>query len=87
MNCSGRGKIHSLTVMTRAVSTNFVLKPPYVVVLIELDEGPRVMSNLIGEGCMNAAIGDRVLMKLSKRTETLQLPLFELAGPGECTPT
>lgn len=78
--CSGRGEIHSLTVVTRPVSDSFVLKPPYVVALVSLEEGPRIMSNIVGEGCLSAAIGDRVRLRFEPRTADFRLPVFELAG-------
>jgi len=77
MACSGNGLVHSFTIMTRAVSGNFVLKPPYVVALIELDEGPRMMTNIVGPSSQLVQIGDRVAMKLEQRSSNLKLPLFE----------
>lgn len=44
---SGRGRLHSFTVVHRGLKYP-PLPTPYVLALIELDEGPRLMSNLVG---------------------------------------
>jgi uncharacterized protein len=45
---SGRGTVASYTIVTRAVSDAYAADAPYVVALIELEEGPTMMSNVIG---------------------------------------
>jgi uncharacterized OB-fold protein len=44
---SGRGRLHTFTVNYRA-GKNTPLPVPYVIAMIELDEGPRLLSNLVG---------------------------------------
>ena len=44
---SGRGRLHTFTVVHRG-QKGFPLGPPYVIAIVELDEGPRMMTNLIG---------------------------------------
>jgi len=44
---SGRGKLHTFTINHRPLR-NPPLEPPFVVAMIELEEGPRLMSNLVG---------------------------------------
>jgi uncharacterized protein len=44
---SGRGQIHSLTIVHRPTHAAFKGSGPYVVALIELEEGCRMMSNVI----------------------------------------
>ena len=43
---SGNGRIASFTVVRRAIS--FAYDAPYVVALIDLEEGPRMMSSVVG---------------------------------------
>lgn len=43
---SGRGKLYSYTVVRRASSRSFA-DGPYVLAIVELDEGPRMTTNLI----------------------------------------
>jgi uncharacterized OB-fold protein len=43
----GRGRLHTFTVVHRG-QKGFPLGPPYVIAIVELDEGPRMMTNLVG---------------------------------------
>ena len=45
---SGRGTVYSFTVYHRLYHPAFKEKVPYVVAVIALDEGPRIISNVIG---------------------------------------
>jgi len=45
---SGKGVVHAFTIVYRHPSPAFQADIPYVVALIELDEGVRMMSNLVG---------------------------------------
>jgi uncharacterized OB-fold protein len=45
---SGRGKIYSYVVYHRAYHPGFEQEIPYVVALVELDEGPRLITNIVG---------------------------------------
>ncbi|MGD0026412.1 MAG: OB-fold domain-containing protein [Xanthobacteraceae bacterium] len=45
---SGRGKVYSFVIFHRAYHPAFAGDLPYVVACIELQEGPRLMSNVIG---------------------------------------
>ncbi len=44
---SGRGTLHTFTVVHRG-QRNFPLPTPYVIAIVELAEGPRLMTNLVG---------------------------------------
>jgi uncharacterized OB-fold protein len=49
-------------------------EPPYPVALVELDEGPRMLTNIVnGE----AAMGDRVRLAWKEREGAPPLPVFE----------
>src|SRR6202163_1906466 len=45
---SGRGRIFSYVVYHRVYHSAFAQEVPYAVAVIELDEGPRMYSNVIG---------------------------------------
>jgi hypothetical protein len=45
---SGRGTVFSFVVMHRVYHPAFAGKVPYVVAVIELEEGPRLLSNVVG---------------------------------------
>jgi uncharacterized OB-fold protein len=44
----GKGKIHSFGVYRRVYQKGFEPEIPYAVALVELEEGPRLVSNIIG---------------------------------------
>lgn len=48
VKASGRGRLHSFQIAYQSFQSAFKIKPPYVLAMIELEEGPRLMSNLIG---------------------------------------
>lgn len=56
-NARGTGTVHSVTVVTRAPSDTFRALAPYTLVLVDLDEGARVMAHAEP----GAAIGDTVI--------------------------
>lgn len=66
----GAGRVYSQT--TVHVPVVSWLTPPYVVALVELDEGPRLLTNLVGPPCR---IGDRVEVCWDVRDD-LVVPLF-----------
>jgi uncharacterized protein len=45
---SGRGKVFSFVVYHRVYHPAFKDKVPYVVAVVELEEGPRIISNVVG---------------------------------------
>jgi uncharacterized OB-fold protein len=53
---SGRATVHSFTVVHRAPAA-FAADAPYVVALVDLEEGPRMMTRLLGVEPQDAAVG------------------------------
>jgi uncharacterized OB-fold protein len=45
---SGRGRLHSFTVFRRAYAAELADQLPYVVGVVELEEGPRLITNVVG---------------------------------------
>ena len=45
---SGRGKVFSFVTFHRVYHPAFAGEVPYVVALVELEEGPRLLSNIVG---------------------------------------
>jgi uncharacterized protein len=56
LDASGLGTVYSFTVITRAPTDSFRALVPYTLLLVTLDEGPRLM----GHGQGGLKIGDRV---------------------------
>lgn len=46
---SGRGKIYSFGVYHRVYHKGFEREMPYVLAIVQLDEGPRLVTNVIGQ--------------------------------------
>jgi len=70
---SGRATVYSLTTVRRAIAPEWT--PPYVVALVDLDEGPRLTTVIVGE--KPASIGDRVRLAWREREGLPPLPVFE----------
>ncbi|MDP1818862.1 MAG: Zn-ribbon domain-containing OB-fold protein [Acidimicrobiales bacterium] len=45
---SGRGRVYTFTVVRQAAHPAFTEDVPYVLAIVELDEGPRLLTNVIG---------------------------------------
>ncbi len=74
IDASGRGVIASFTVVRRAISDAY--EAPYVIVLIDLEEGPRMMSSLIDADPDSVAIGDPVEVSFADWSEDITMPVF-----------
>jgi uncharacterized OB-fold protein len=78
---SGRGTVHSFTIVHRAAFPEFQARTPYVVALIDLEEGPRMMTNIVGDDALGVAIGDAVVVVFEARgTEGAKVPQFRRSG-------
>lgn len=71
---AGTGVVHSFTVVRANPPTSFVPLLPYPIAIIDLEEGVRMLSNIVGE-CKDLAIGDRVRVEFVTRGGE-SLPLF-----------
>lgn len=54
---SGRGRIYTYTVVRRGPTAAYQAEAPYVIAHVELEEGPRMISNLVGCDPAQARIG------------------------------
>ncbi len=57
---SGSGTVYTFTIMRRAPALQWQAFVPYVVALVDLDEGPRVMANIVGPEALGISLGERV---------------------------
>jgi len=74
---TGRGEVYSHTTVHRAPSDAFRSKVPYVIATVQMEEGPRLMGNVVGEGAQQVAIGDAVKVVMIADAEGTVLPQFE----------
>jgi uncharacterized OB-fold protein len=80
VDASGRGTIYSYTVIRQNFSRAFKHLLPYVVALVDLDEGPRLMTNVVGCDPDDVQIGAAVQVRFEPVSEEAALPQFELLG-------
>lgn len=81
IQASGKGKLYSFEILHRAFVREVKVPLPYVLAMIELEEGPRLLSNLI-----NIAPDPKVIacdmpvqVVFQKLTDDVTIPLFQPA--------
>lgn len=78
---SGNGRVWSFSVVHRAVSKAFSGVVPYVVALVELDEGPIMMTNIVDVDLSTLSIGQRVGVGFGDAGDGRSVPLFRPLDP------
>jgi uncharacterized OB-fold protein len=75
--CSGKGTLHTFAIQFRMQMPGFT--PPYVTAMVQLDEGPRMMTNLVGVDPMpeNIKCGIPVEVVWEQLNDEITLPLFK----------
>ena len=58
--CNGKGTVYTCTVAHRPTTPGFREEVPYSVAIVELDEGPRLTTNIVGCPAAEVHIGQRV---------------------------
>jgi uncharacterized OB-fold protein len=74
---SGRGRLHTYTVVERTPNAEFAADCPYVLAIIELDEGPRLTTRILGEA-EDVACDQRVRVVFTPAGPAGVLPNFAL---------
>jgi hypothetical protein len=74
-NSMGTGTIYSLTLTTRGI-LEYKDCGPYVLALVELDEGPKVLTNIVEADPAGLEIGQRVEVVFHDTGEGTALPRF-----------
>ncbi|MFC1982805.1 Zn-ribbon domain-containing OB-fold protein [Chloroflexota bacterium] len=75
---TGRGEIYTFIVVHRAPTKVFEPEIPYVVAVIQLDEGVRMMSNIVDCPIDAVKIGMRVEVFFDDVSDSIALPRFKL---------
>lgn len=73
---SGRGTVHSFSVVHRAPGPAFKDETPYAILLVELQEGPRMISRLTGADPAVADFGLAVELVCVPVDAEIALPYF-----------
>ncbi|MEE2692735.1 MAG: OB-fold domain-containing protein [Pseudomonadota bacterium] len=80
---AGLGTVHALTIVHRAPTPAFREACPYILALVDFDEGFRMMLNVRGPSALQSKIGDRVRIIFETHPGFGVLPQCELSDPSE----
>ena len=75
---SGRGVIYSYTIIRQNKSPEFVNDTPYNVAIIQLEEGPRLMSNVVEAAPEALRVDLPVTVVFDPVSDAITLPHFRL---------
>jgi uncharacterized protein len=79
-DASGRGRVFSFSeVHVPFMGDAWASQVPYTVVVVDLDEGPRMLSRLVGDDRADVAIGDALELCFVE-ADAQQLPFFRRAA-------
>lgn len=78
VDASGQGEIYSFTIARMPAGPVFAPDVPYVIAMIALDEGPRMLTNLVVSNVDTVRIGDRVAVEFDDVTPEVTLPKFKV---------
>src|SRR3990172_4658645 len=73
---SGRGTVYSHTTVYRPPSPAFTPDVPYVIAIVEMEEGVRMMGNIVGSLPDQVKVGMPVTVVFEDVNETITLPKF-----------
>lgn len=76
---SGKGTVYSCSVNYRAPHPGFADNLPFVLAIVELEEGPRMMTNIVDCDPESVTIGMEVTVTFDDITEEVTLPKFRPA--------
>ena len=76
---SGVGTVYSFAVVQRPIEKTFSDLVPYVIAIVELEEGIRMLSHVVGVDPAGMTCGLRVRVQYRKVSDTLTVPVF---GPA-----
>lgn len=66
---SGKGTVYSFTVMRKAIT-------PYVLAYVQIEEGPSILTNIIGAGLETVHVGQPVKVSFKKTDYGRSVPVF-----------
>jgi len=77
---SGHGRVYSYSIMHRAYHPAFAGKVPYALVVVELEEGGKIMSNVVGIQPHRLKCGMPVEVIFERISDEVVLPKFKPAA-------
>ncbi len=82
LKTAGRGKVHTFSIVRQNGNEPFKQWLPYAVVVVELEEGPRIMGNLVGSDVDDVHIGMEVSVDFVPLTDQASLPFWRATAPA-----
>ncbi|MEB2345773.1 MAG: Zn-ribbon domain-containing OB-fold protein [Deltaproteobacteria bacterium] len=79
---SGRGRVFTYTIVTRAMHPGFAARVPYAPAVIELEEGVRILSEVVDCPVEELRIDLPVVVVFQEVAEGVTLPKFRRAVPA-----
>jgi uncharacterized OB-fold protein len=76
---SGKGRVYSFVVYHRVYHRGFEDEVPYVVAIVELDEGPRLITNIVGVAPDEVRCDMRVKVMFDESEPGVTIPKFSPA--------
>ena len=73
---SGRGEVYSWTITHQATLPNFAEDVPYAVVVVELEEGVRMVSSVRGIALEDLSLGLPVRVEFEQISDDMAVPVF-----------
>lgn len=77
VEASGNGTVHSFSVVRRASDPAFAPRVPYVIAMVTLSEGLRMITNIVGPDALGVRIGEPVRVCFEDCGADAKLPQFE----------
>jgi uncharacterized protein len=77
VEAGGKGAVYSFTVARRPAGAAFKDDVPYVIASVEVDEGARIMSNVVTDDLDTVHIGMRVEVVFDRVSDDLTIPKFK----------
>lgn len=77
VQASGRGTVYTFTVTHQNQAPGFRDELPYVMAYVQLDEGPRLLTNIVGMPPDQVTIGMPVSVVFEDIDESLAIPKFQ----------
>jgi uncharacterized OB-fold protein len=77
VEASGHGVIYSYTIIHLNKSPEFINDTPYNVAIVQLEEGPRMLSNIVDIDLTELRVDLPVTVVFDQVTDTITLPRFK----------
>ena len=77
VSVAGTGTLYSMAINHFTIDRAWIDEVPYITAVVELDEGPRIVGELRGVAPGEAALGDRVQVRVEARGEEFAFLVVE----------